>query len=212
MNQIILKGKIIETLQEYEAYNRKFAIIKVATNRLSGIADELIVHIPYSKYEFIDTNKFVEINGSVRTKNETIDDKQKLKLYVFANTVRNIEDQEYENKVCLAGFICKLPNLRETPLKKQICDFTLAINKEKSNHSYYIPCIAWSTNAKFVSKLKPNNKEMVYCQGRLQSRTYKKIINNIEESHITYELSVESIGVHMPDSEAFKMAPETQEQ
>ncbi|MBP1588267.1 MAG: single-stranded DNA-binding protein [Clostridia bacterium] len=95
------------------------------------------------------------------------------------------------NEIILDGFICKPPVFRVTPLKREIADILLAVNR-MYNKSDYIPCICWGRNARFCGKRQVG--EHVKITGRIQSRFYtKKYPNGTEEQKIAYEVSIAAL-------------------
>ena len=95
------------------------------------------------------------------------------------------------NEVNVIGFLCRKPTLRETPLGREIGETMLASNREKVHRADYIPIISWSRNAQRMAMLDVGEK--VNVSGRLQSRIYKKILENgLEELKTAYEVSVVS--------------------
>ncbi len=47
----------------------------------------------------------------------------------------------------LTGALCKEPNLRITPMGRDICDLMLAVNR-RYGRSDYLPCICWGLKAR----------------------------------------------------------------
>lgn len=97
------------------------------------------------------------------------------------------------NEIFLDGFICKQPVFRITPLKREIADILLAVNRPY-NKSDYIPCICWGRNARFCGKRTVG--ERVRIKGRIQSREYvKRFPDGSEESRVAYEVSISGMEV-----------------
>lgn len=97
------------------------------------------------------------------------------------------------NEIVLDGFICKPPIFRVTPLKREIADILLAVNR-MYNKSDYIPCICWGRNARFCGKRQVG--EHVRITGRVQSRFYtKRYPNGTEEQRIAYEVSIATLEI-----------------
>ena len=97
------------------------------------------------------------------------------------------------NEIFLDGFICKQPVFRITPLKREISDLLLAVNRAY-NKSDYIPCICWGRNARFCGKRTVG--EHVKIKGRIQSRAYvKKLPDGTEEERVAFEVSISGIEV-----------------
>ncbi|MCR5055663.1 MAG: single-stranded DNA-binding protein [Clostridia bacterium] len=97
------------------------------------------------------------------------------------------------NEIFLDGFICKPPIFRITPLKREIADILLAVNRPY-NKSDYIPCICWGRNARFCGKRAVG--ERVKIRGRIQSREYvKRFPDGREENRTAYEVSISGMEV-----------------
>ncbi len=97
------------------------------------------------------------------------------------------------NEIFLDGFICKQPVFRVTPLKREIADLLIAVNRPY-NKSDYIPCICWGRNARFCGKRTIG--EHVKIKGRIQSREYvKKFPDGSSETRVAFEVSISGIEV-----------------
>ena len=57
--------------------------------------------------------------------------------------------------------------------------------------SDYLPCIAWGANAAAASRLCVGDG--VKLEGRLQSRSYIKVLGDTQEERVAYEVSVMSL-------------------
>jgi single-stranded DNA-binding protein len=99
-------------------------------------------------------------------------------------------DDEDKNSVSLTGAVCKKPNLRKTPMGRQICDIMLAVNR-RYGRSDYLPCIAWGRLAENASELKIG--DTITLEGRIQSRKYIKTENGIATERTAFEVSIVSI-------------------
>lgn len=191
-NKVIACGQIQTPLQfSHKTYGEVFYTFVLGIERRSGYVDELNVVI--SERLIFETplqiGDFVEITGQIRTYNENIDGRNKLNVVIFARELLTNEDVEYyENYVFIEGFLCKSPIKRTSPMGRDICDLMIAVNR-MYNKSDYIPCIAWGRNAAFAEKLDVGTK--VYIEGRLQSREYKKKLDDgTAEIRCAYEVSV----------------------
>ena len=191
-NKVIACGQIQTPLQfSHKTYGEVFYTFVLGIERRSGYVDELNVVISERLiYETpLREGDFVEITGQIRTYNENIDGRNKLNVVIFARELLTNEDVEYyENYVFIEGYVCKLPVKRTSPMGRDICDLMIAVNR-MYNKSDYIPCIAWGRNASFAEKLEVGTK--VYIEGRLQSREYKKKLDDgSAEIRCAYEVSV----------------------
>lgn len=190
-NQVTVVG-CIESDFEYshEVLSEKFYSVVLAIERDSSKLD--LIPLLVSE-RLIDVSKsyigsYVAIKGEFRSHNQHDIDKNRLKLYVFANDIELLNAAGNVNDVFLEGYICKEPVYRHTPLGREITDIILAVNRGY-NKSDYIPCIFWGRNARYVSQLTAGSSLRV--AGRIQSREYVKN----EDVKTAYELSVSLLEV-----------------
>lgn len=101
------------------------------------------------------------------------------------------------NNIFLEGRICKRPTFRVTPRGREIAELLIAIDRPYGKTDR-IPCIAWESEARKTRIMGIDDR--VRINGRIQSRTYSKKINETEsEWRTAYEVSVNDINL----SEAF---------
>ena len=183
-NQVNLVGNILSDFAySHTVYGESFYNVTLCVKRDSGNID--LVPLLISE-KLIGSNKVydcVYVTGEFRSYNQHEDDKKRLKLFVFVNSMAAVEAEDNVNDVFLEGFVCKQPTFRHTPQGREIADVMLAVNRQYGK-SDYIPCILWGRNAYFVKDLKAGSSLRV--AGRIQSREYLK--NG--ESKTAYELSV----------------------
>lgn len=183
-NQVNLIGNIVSDFSySHTVYGESFYNVTLCVKRDSGNID-LVPLIVSGR--LIDINKKydrVYVSGEFRSHNQHDEDKSRVKLYVFVNSMVDTDTPENVNDVFLEGYLCKQPNHRYTPLGREIADVMLAINRQYGK-SDYIPCILWGRNAYFVKDLKAGSSLRV--AGRIQSREYTKD----GETKTAYELSV----------------------
>lgn len=195
-NKVLLKGKIIDTLEiAYECFGENFLKTKLSCKRSSGTEDILPVIFPerIGNIESIQPGTCIEINGEIRTCNKHDSDKNKLLINVYCNEFNIIQEEEFypSDDIELNGYICKEPVYRKTPLGREIADLLLAVNR-KFGKSDYIPCITWSRNARFVNELPVGSN--IQVSGRLQSRKYiKRTEDGTEVTKTAYEVSINRI-------------------
>ena len=187
-----LCGAVISELKfSHKTYGEIFYIFVLGIERRSGYVDE--INIMVSERLIYDTpleiNQFVEVKGQIRTYNEIVEGKNKLNVVVFAREITVDMDFGYhENYIHLEGFLCKEPIKRISPLGRDICDMMIAVNR-MYNKSDYIPCIAWGRNAGYAEKMEVGTK--LYIEGRIQSREYKKKLENgLVEMRKAFEVSI----------------------
>lgn len=197
-NKAIIRGKLTEEfVLDHESHGTRFFCAKIAIKRLSGTCDLLPVIVPEIKMkENMTVGRRVMINGSFRSYNHHEGGKSRLVLYVFAEEVIVEQEQscQYdENTIRLNGYICKETIKRETPKGMIITDILLAANRGHGK-SDYIPCISWGSVAEFAYMLGVGAN--VELEGRIQSRTYRKVLSDTEcEYRTAYEVSIHSIKV-----------------
>ena len=92
-----------------------------------------------------------------------------------------------ENSVFLTGTLCRVPNLRVTPMGRDICDLMLAVNRSYAR-SDYLPCICWGLRAREAARWPVGTA--VRLEGRFQSRPYIKLTETGPVERVAYEVSV----------------------
>ena len=95
--------------------------------------------------------------------------------------------EEDENLVALTGTLCKPPNLRVTPMGRDICDLMLAVNR-RYGRSDYLPCICWGLKAREAACWEVGTQ--IRLEGRVQSRGYVKLTETGPVQRVAYEVSV----------------------
>ena len=171
-NQVNLIGSIVSDFTYSHAlYGETFYNVTLCVKRDSGNVDLVPLLISDRLMDANIEYKYVYVTGEFRSYNQHDEDKNRLKLYVFVNSMVEVEPTKGVNDVFLEGYICKPPSYRQTPLGREICDIMLAVNRAY-NKSDYIPCIVWGRNAYYVKDLKVGDG--IRVAGRIQSREYNK--------------------------------------
>lgn len=193
-NKVTLVGTIISKFTyDHEVFGEKFYKGYLTVARKSGTEDVLPLMI---SERIIDvTEDFigcrVKVDGHLRSYNRQEGDKKRLKLSVLVVDIDDAGELKDESTIVLEGFLCKKPIYRETPLKREITDCLLAVNRAYGK-SDYIPCIVWGRNAGYVSQFNIGTK--LRLEGRIQSRTYNKKLSETEvEERTAYEVSVSRV-------------------
>lgn len=197
-NSVFLSGTVSQPPKlSHELYGgEKFYVIILDVQRLSGTVDSIPVTvserlISLGKFKF-DVGEKLDIYGEYRSHNQDEKNgKSKLLLSVLCKDVAQKSDEVDANNIELTGYICKPPIYRETPFKRQICDILLAVNRPFFKKSDYIPLIAWGRNALFAKNFMVGDK--ISIQGRIQSRNFTKIIDEISYEKTAYEVSIQEI-------------------
>lgn len=212
-NAAIVSGKVANSPKlSHEIYGEGFYLFELEIQRISGNYDRIPIMISERLMPIADIvpGKYLFIEGQYRSHNMTKEKNSKLVLMVFAREVRFI-DESLENSsdtivldgqgdivpynnmnvLLLDGTICREPVFRVTPLKREICDILVAVNR-LYNKSDYIPCISWGRNARFCGTLHVGQR--IKISGRIQSRNYTKLLPNGDKVERTaYEVSALSV-------------------
>ncbi|UOO38737.1 single-stranded DNA-binding protein [Oscillospiraceae bacterium CM] len=159
--------------------------------RLSGYVDTINVIVRQDLLETleVDGGSHLAVFGELRSFNNKRGDGSRLVISVLAKELTFTDDED-TNTVALTGVLCKRPNLRKTPMGRQICDLMLAVNR-RYGRSDYLPCIAWGRLAEKTADLKVGAP--LTLEGRIQSRTYIKTENNIQNERTAFEVSIVTI-------------------
>ena len=98
-----------------------------------------------------------------------------------------LTDEDDCNLVQLTGTLCKAPNLRCTPMGRDICDLMLAVNRHYGR-SDYLPCICWGVKAREAEAWGVGTQ--LRLEGRIQSRRYIKLSDEGAVEKTAFEVSV----------------------
>lgn len=169
----------------------RFFTFPLETERLSGTADRVNVIARQTLLDGAETGgeARLHITGEVRSFNNRRGEGSKLVITLFAKELA-FDDGEDMNLVELTGTLCKPPNLRTTPMGRDICDLMLAVNR-RCGRSDYLPCICWGLRAREASRWAVGDRAQL--TGRLQSRQYIKLIDGVPEERTAFEISVAEI-------------------
>lgn len=196
-NKVVIVGKVNGPMEfSHEIFGENFFQFDLSVPRLSDYVDLLPVTVSerlLSGIELLDGME-ITVEGQLRSYNKIIRGHNRLILTVFAREIFLIgEGTKNPNQIYLNGFICKKPVYRVTPLKREITDILLAVNRAYGK-SDYIPTIAWGRNARFSQHL--NVGDNIKIWGRIQSRTYQKKLSNGEViEKMAYEVSISKMEV-----------------
>lgn len=174
-----------------------FYSFPLQVRRLSGNTDTVNVILrreQLAAMELRDAEKLC-VSGELRTFNNRRGEGAKLIITVFAREL-SFCDEEDSNLVQLTGALCKEPNLRTTPMGRDICDLMVAVNR-RYGRSDYLPCICWGLKAREAS-LWPVGT-LVRLEGRIQSRNYIKLTEAGPVEKTAFEVSVTDIEAQLPE-------------
>ncbi len=188
-NRIRLCGNVTgRPVLSHAVRNEVYYRFPLSVQRLSGTEDILNVLTEQRQLDALSVSggSRLFISGEVRSFNNRSGIGPKLVISVLAREMQ-FTDGEFENVVTLSGALCKAPVLRRTPMGREICDLMLAVNRPYGR-SDYLPCIAWGAVALSAGRLTVGAE--VSLTGRLQSRSYIKILDSTPVERVAYEISV----------------------
>ena len=182
-NLVRLKGKINNIKFSHKVGETDIYEGFISVERTSGTLDLIPVNFRKPMLELVKEGEDISVIGEFRSRNNVINGKTKLELYVMPTYIVDDDDVINQNVIEIEGYICKEPIFRVTPLKREITDLIIAVNRQH-NKSDYLPVIVWGLEAKVASNYKVGDK--VKIKGRVQSRIYQKD----GENKTAYEVSV----------------------
>ena len=175
----------------HSSRSQQFYIFPLEIERLSGNRD--IINIVVRREQLaeltVQSSGKLWVEGQLRTFNNRHGQGAKLVITVLARQL-GFCDGEDENLVQLIGTLCKAPNLRTTPMGRDICDLMLAVNRHYGR-SDYLPCICWGIKAREASLWTVGTQ--LRLQGRIQSRNYIKLTEEGPVEKTAFEVSVTEI-------------------
>ena len=187
-NHITLRGSLLSLpLYSHENHGRRFFRFYLEVPRLSGAVDVLPVIAREDVLNAMELSdgEMLTVTGQVRSHNVREDSRRRLLIFVFANLIV-CEDGEPLNEVVLEGPLCREPTYRKTPLGREICDVMLAVPRA-FRRADYLPCILWGRTALECAQF--HTRDILRITGRLQSRTYTKVLESGSEERTAYEIS-----------------------
>jgi single-strand DNA-binding protein len=191
-NNVRLRGVLASPPRfSHAGRNELFYIFTLSVERLSGTPDHINI---IARSDLIDCLEIeesskIEVAGELRSFNNKSGRGSRLVITVFAYEISFTEGEDI-NCVELCGALCKPPNLRRTPMGRDICDLMLAVPR-RYGRSDYLPCIAWGKLAEEVSGLGVG--ERISLMGRIQSRKYIKSDGADTAERTAFEVSVVSL-------------------
>lgn len=187
-NTILLRGTLAQMPQfSHENHKKRFFRFYLSVARLSGVMDVLPVVAEESVFNSIDLSGgcMLEVQGQIRSHNIRENGARRLLVFVYATTIVATDDPP-TNEVTLRGSLCRHPNLRRTPLGREICDVMLAIPRA-FKRADYLPCILWGRTAQEAAAC--GTGDILHIQGRFQSRLYNKLTDQGAQERTAYEIS-----------------------
>lgn len=168
--------------------SESFFTFPISVMRLSGAYDRInvIMREELCLSLGLSGGERLRIVGELRSFNNKSGEGAKLVISVYAKDAERSDGGD-ENSIRLIGTLCKKPNLRTTPMGRDICDLMLAVNR-RYGRSDYLPCITWGAKAREASLWDVGT--VIELQGRIQSRSYIKLIGNEPVEKTAFEVSV----------------------
>lgn len=156
--------------------------------RLSGNADTLNIVVREDQLKALEAAEAEKlcVTGELRTFNNRRGGGAKLVITVYAKELYFCGEED-SNTVILHGTLCKAPNLRTTPMGRDICDLMLAVNRHY-RRSDYLPCICWGLKAREAALWDVGT--LLNIEGRIQSRKYIKVTEEGTVEKTAFEVSV----------------------
>ena len=193
-NSVELCGQVLSPPElSHTNHGESFFRFLLSVPRLSGQCDELPLLVRRSLLpETLTPGDTVCVTGQLRSFNNRSGQGRRLILSVFARTLDKAPGLAPENCIRLCGAVCKPPVLRSTPLGREICDVLLAVNR-RCGRSDYLPVITWGALARQAAEMEVG--ELLCAEGRVQSRTYLKMLEGEAQQRTAYEVSV----MHLAD-------------
>lgn len=172
----------------HSSRSQQFYIFPLEVERLSGNRDVINVVVRQEQLATLspEGSGKLWVEGQLRTFNNRHGQGAKLVITVLAKEL-GFCDGEDENLVQLSGTLCKTPNLRTTPMGRDICDLMLAVNRHYGR-SDYLPCICWGLKAREAAGWTVGTH--LALQGRIQSRRYIKLTEEGPVEKTAFEVSV----------------------
>lgn len=189
-NRARLTGQAMEE-PEYSHTNHgeDFFRFPLRSRRLSGAADQLnlLVSRTVLESQSVHPGDRLTAEGEVRSYNNRSGVGSRLVITLFTKQLTQAGQEPDDNRLTLAGVLCKPPNYRTTPLGREICDLMLAVNR-KYGRADYLPCIAWGVLAQRAAELSVGDG--LRLEGRLQSRAYTKVTETGQVKRVAFEVSI----------------------
>ena len=119
------------------------------------------------------------------------------------------------NKAILIGRLTRDPELRTTPTGRNVCQFSIAVNRTYTNangerEADFINCVVWDKQAENLAKYQKKGNQIA-VDGRIQTRNYddkdgKKVyVTEILASNISF---LDSKGTGATGNTSFNNLPE----
>ena len=187
-NRIVLRGQAAGVpVRSHQNHGVEYYVAPLRVPRLSGVDDVLNIVTVDPDQAVWTVGNWVSVQGEVRSYNNRSGQGSKLVITVLVRSAQPAPEETGENRLVLAGALCRRPTARRTPLGREICDLLLAVNRPYGRADY-LPCIAWGSLAAHCAGLDVGDR--LRLEGRLQSRQYHKLIDGEQVERTAFEISV----------------------
>ena len=168
-----------------------FYLFPLTVERLSGNSDTVNILVREEQLAALEPgeNGKLCVVGEIRSFNSRRSTGARLVITVLARELSFCDDED-GNLVELTGTLCKEPNLRTTPMGREICDLMLAVNRHYGR-SDYLPCICWGIRAREAAHWAVGTR--VRLEGRIQSRDYIKLTEDGPVRRTAFEISATDV-------------------
>lgn len=180
----------------HESRGQAFYRFPLEVSRLSGNVDRIHIIVRQEQLESLELKEAGRlcVTGELRSFNNRRGEGARLVITVFAKEL-SLCDEEDSNLVQLTGTLCKAPNLRCTPMGRDICDLMLAVNR-RYGRSDYLPCICWGLRARDAALWTVGTQ--LRLTGRIQSRRYIKLTEDGPVEKTAFEVSASELEALSP--------------
>ena len=197
-NKIVLRGQTAGApAYSHQNHGVDYYVVPLRVPRLSGVDDVLNLVTDCPDPELWTAGRWLSVQGEIRSYNNRSGQGSKLVITVLVRAAQAGDGEEGENRLVLAGALCRKPVVRRTPLGREICDLLLAVNRPYGRADY-LPCIAWGSLAAHCGGLDVGDR--LRLEGRLQSRQYHKMVDGEQVTRTAYEISVMNL---LPEEDTF---------
>lgn len=187
-NSISLQGQVAAAPKlSHRNHNVDYYVAPLRVPRLSGADDVVNVVVAERDLEPWQEGRWLSVQGEVRSYNNRSGQGSRLVITVLARAAWKADEETGENRLVLAGVLCKPAVCRRTPLGREICDLLLAVNR-RYGRADYLPCIAWGSLAVYCGQCQVGDR--LRLEGRLQSRRYFKLVDGEKVARTAYEISI----------------------
>ena len=178
LNQISLTGMISAPVTcSHEIFGEMFfeTVLKIPRDGDKEDMIPVVISDRVTDISALSEDQIVSVSGQLRSYNQEDGDLHFLSHRAFAESVSPAPEKpvKFLDQVKLEGYVCTQPSYRITPGGKQITGFLLAVNR-LYDRADYISCICWGRNAVYASGFETG--AFLGIEGRLQSRSYRKIL------------------------------------